>query len=254
MMGLDRVDLPLSDAPWLLAQLDHIQTMPSELSKQAAIAALLAEAEEQEQEQEQAPGSSAGASTGSFYDWLGSPLVSDRPHLLLGQGAATDPGNFFTVAQSASGCTGRHYKPGSSAQATCLASCRARRMSYAGVSWNTSLQMRWEGLEGGVDYTLRIAFPGLKTHDAYGSETEHGQSQAIRILAGDSRLYPNPGPKAAVPVNVTMPSLPVPRNETSTGTLTMSCDAAESPLIDIYATGFAQNCRITEVWLVKSGS
>ena len=81
----------------------------------------------------------------------------------MGLGPVVDPMNHFSTLQSASGCSGRHYTPGSGAQLTCHAPCPIRRMAYAGASGGNSLRLQWQDLEPALAYTNKGAFPGLRT-------------------------------------------------------------------------------------------
>jgi hypothetical protein len=158
LLGIDRIESqPLSDAPWITAQMHTIHTLPSETAKLNAIAQLVGRlhdpplppsntettytnhktinsATADTHTTDDIPATTATAASytsGSFYyDWLGSPSATDRPHLNGGPGIAVDPMNFFTPLQSASPCTGRHYPAGSPQQQACVASCPIRRMMY----------------------------------------------------------------------------------------------------------------------------
>lgn len=147
---------------------------------------------------------------GSYYDWVGSTDPTQHPHLLTGDGYEQDPQHYFTPLHSGSGCTGRHYPPGSPATEACLASVPLNRMSIVGVSQFTTLRMRWTGIDIHAQYTLKIALPGRLTHNAYGSATDHGHDNAIHLWAGATLLY---GPR--VPLNISVLSLRVPKNETA---------------------------------------
>ena len=118
-------------------------------------------------------------------------------------------------------------------------------MSKVGVSKGQRLEMRWTALDRGANYTLHLAFPGPLTHDAYGSETDHGQDNPIRLWAGRSLLY------SGLPTNVTILTLAVPRNETASGEMSFSCDTVGSPEAEsMFQFLFGINCKLSEVWLV----
>ena len=119
---MQNIDSPLSNAPWLLRQLELASSLPSEATKRHAIESLLS------------PTWPIDLEEGSFYDWVGSISAEDRPHLLMGEGVQSDPMHYFTPLLGGSGCTGRHYTPGSPQTEACLASIPLRRMSKVGVS------------------------------------------------------------------------------------------------------------------------
>ena len=115
-----------------------------------------------------------------------------------------------------------------------------------GVSKGQTLRMRWGTLDVHASYTLHVAFPGPLTHDAYGSETDHGHDNSIRLWAGSSLLY------AGLPANVTILALQVPRNETAGGQLSLTCDTVGSPQSEsMFQFEFGVNCKLSEVWLVR---
>ena len=183
---------------------------------------------------------------GSYYDWVGSIERSDRPHLLMGEGVESDPMHYHTPLHGGSGCTGRHYQPGSAQTLACLASVPLKRMSKVGVSRGQKLQMRWESLDVGAGYTLHLAFPGPLTHDAYGSETDHGHDNSIRLWAGGSLLF------SGLPTNLTILTLAVPRNETSSGGLSLICDTVGNLESSMFQFLFGVDCKLSEVWLMKA--
>jgi hypothetical protein len=233
-LNLQNIDSPLSNAPWLLRQLARVSLLPSETAKRQAIESLLS------------PTWPIELPEGSFYDWVGSISSADRPHLLMGEGVQSDPMHYFTPLLGGSGCTGRHYVPGSAQTEACLASVPLKRMSKVGVSKGQKLQMRWESLDVHARYTLHVAFPGPLTHDAYGSETDHSMDDSIRLWAGSSLLM------SGLPTNVTILTLPVPRNETARGALSFSCDTVGSPEADaMFQFLFGVDCKLSEVWLVR---
>lgn len=143
--------------------------------------------------------------------------------------------------------TGRHYPPGTPQTAGCDASVPIKRKSKIGVSMFTALRMRWTGLNRTAPHTLRLAFPGLLTHDAYGSATDHGNDNAIRLFAGATLLF---GPR--VPVNVSTLSFAVPVNETAGGQLSLTCDTVGSPKLGVmFQFLFGGDCKLAEVWLLR---
>ena len=263
-LNLQNIDSPLSNAPWLLQQLAGVKSLPSESSQLKAIAGLTSPT-----------WPIVDFPEGSFYDWVGSNDPADRPHLLMGEGVKTDPMHYHTPLLSGSGCTGRHYLPGSAQTLACLASVPLKRMSKVGVSQDSQLQMQWEALDRTAQYTIHLALPGPLTHDAYGSETKsahkqsavacdilyrcvltgclcmrgysHGNDNFIRLWAGSTLIY---GP--AVPINVTLLSFKVPQNETTGGVLRFSCDTVGSPILGkMFQFLFGSDCKLSEVWLVK---
>ena len=161
LLGINRIESqPLTDAPWMVAQLAVVEKLASTEQKLDAVARLLnrlrnpplpppsaaaarsssGSSSNISHDNSRDTSSNRSSDTSSnnssprfYYDWLGSPLESDRLHLNLGQGAAEDPMNFFSPLQSASPCTGRHYPPGSEKQLACVASCPTKQMAYAGV-------------------------------------------------------------------------------------------------------------------------
>jgi hypothetical protein len=82
-----------------------------------------------------------------------------------------------------------------------------------------AMELNWIGLDVAADYTLHISFPGSLTHNAYGTGGTVKDSNGIRFHAGESHLF---GPE--VPVNMSILTLKVPRNETAAGSLRLTCD------------------------------
>ena len=234
-LNLQNLDSPLSSAPWLAQRLERVRVLASESARRQALGQLLL------------PHWPIEVLAGSHYDWVGSIESQDRPHLLIGEGMATDPMHYFTPLHSGSGCTGRHYPPGSVATRACLASVPLKRMSKIGVSKGQTLQMRWAALDSRARYTLHLAFPGPLTHDAYGSETDHGFDKPVQLWAGRSLVYDG------LPVNITILALPVPRNETAGGELTFTCDTrgSEKARSNMFQFLFGVDCKLSEVWLVR---
>lgn len=129
--NLDLIDRPVSDAPWLRAQIAAVRAMAGEGERRAAIARILHRTD---------PG------PGGFYDDLGDPM--NRPHLVMGEGFAKDPAFFHTAR---TGFSGRDNEGAAWPMAW-------RR--HAEALYGNTLALRYEGLDPRARYRVRYVQAG----------------------------------------------------------------------------------------------
>jgi len=129
--NLETLTYPVSDVPWLLAQIAAIRKRPNAQEQIAAIEELLRRTD---------PG------PGGFYDELGNP--ANRPHLVLGLGAIEDPEFRFSAL------TGFSYPDRLGSQAP-LAWKR-----WAESLYDAPLRMRYAGLDPEAQYRIRVVYSG----------------------------------------------------------------------------------------------
>jgi hypothetical protein len=197
--NLETLDYPVSDAPWLLRQLTDIGREPDKAKQLLAMRALLNRTD---------PG------PGGFYDELGNP--SNRPHLLLGEGAEKDP------EFRATPLTGVMY-PDVLGDTAPLAWKR-----WAGSLFDAPLQMRYTGLDTKARYRLRVVYGGEGT-------------TKVRLVANDGiEIHPyaaRPWPPAPLEFDI-------PVTATATGHLELSW--TREPGLG----GNGRGCEVAEVWLM----
>ena len=200
--NLDTLDYPVSDAPWLLARLAEIGREPDMVKQMVAIHALLSRTD---------PG------PGGFYDELGN--VSNRPHLLPGEGAEHDP------EFRATPLTGFRYPD--------------LLGSHAPIAWkrwaeslfDAPLKMRYTGLDTRAPYRLRAVYSGDQP------------KKKMRLVANDHfEIHPyqlRPWPPAPQEFDV-------PAAATAGGELNLSwtCEPGLG--------GNGRGCQVSEVWLINA--
>ncbi len=200
--NLDTLDYPVSDAPWLLARLAEIGREPDMVKQMVAIHALLSRTD---------PG------PGGFYDELGN--VSNRPHLLPGEGAERDP------EFRATPLTGFRYPD--------------LLGSHAPIAWkrwaeslfDAPLKMRYTGLDTRAPYRLRAVYSGDQP------------KKKMRLVANDHfEIQPyqlRPWPPAPQEFDV-------PAAATAGGELNLSwtCEPGLG--------GNGRGCQVSEVWLINA--
>ncbi len=200
--NLDTLDYPVSDAPWLLKQISEIRE--ADTAKQlAAIRALLRRTD---------PG------PGGFYDDLGN--VSNRPHLLPGEGAERDPEFRNTPL------TGFLYPDVLGSRAP-LAWKR-----WAESLFDAPLKMHYTGLDPKAHYRLRVVYSGDQP------------TKKMRLVANEQvEIHPflqRPWPP--VPQEFDIPAA-----ATAGGELTLSWTREQGQ------GGSGRGCQVSEVWLMNTG-
>lgn len=196
--NLDRVDATLNDEVWLLRQLDRIETLADPTQKQAELRALTAP---------DVPLS------GAFYDDLGDPWA--EPHLVRGEGFATDPGLFRSAID---GIADRTTDDG----------WRMSWVTYAEALYETPIHLRYPRLDATTRYRLRIVYAG------------EDYALPIRLTADAGTVLHDFKPRTANPMTV---ELDVPEVLTEDGTL------------DLYWTrpdglgGSGRGRQVAQVWL-----
>jgi len=123
---LDSIDVPLTDAAWLRAEMTAAKKLPDEAARLARLDAALNRTD---------PG------PGGFYDDLGDP--QRQPHLDRGPGWENDPG-FYKSPQCAFSSRGG-------------ASPRAWR-HYAETHYETPLRAKYDGLDPNATYRVRVVY------------------------------------------------------------------------------------------------
>jgi hypothetical protein len=129
--NLDTLDTPLTDGPWLRAQIAAIRALPTPGKQVRAIRELLARTD---------PG------PGGFYDELGN--IANRPHFLPGPGARKDPDFRHSPLIEFS------YPDHWGAQAP-IAWKR-----WAGALYDAPIELRYEGLNPQTAYKVRVVYAG----------------------------------------------------------------------------------------------
>ena len=201
--NLDTVDYPVSDAPWLLVKLSEISHEPDMAKQLAAIQALLNRTD---------PG------PGGFYDELGNP--SNRPHLLLGEGAEKDP------EFRATPLTGCLY-PDS------LGSKAPLAWKHWGESlFDAPLRMHYSGLDTKARYRLRVVYSG----------DQHRMK--MRLVANENvEIHPYTQPSwPPAPQDFDLPAA-----ATASGELNLSWNR------ELGLGGSGRGCQVAEVWLINQG-
>lgn len=129
--NLDTLDTPVTDAPWLRAQIAAIRTLAGPGKQVHAIRALLARTD---------PG------PGGFYDELGN--IANRPHFIPGPGARKDPDfRHSPLIEFA-------YPDHRGAQAPLA------WKHWAGSLYDAPIEMRYEGLDPQTTYKVRVVYAG----------------------------------------------------------------------------------------------
>ncbi len=196
--NLDTVDIPLNSRGWLMERFTALRALPDEAARLTGLAAILEWTN---------PG------PGGFYDELGNP--SNRPHLVLGKGAATDP-QFWETA-----LTGFSQPP-------------SGRISWgrdAQALHDGTLNMRYTGLDPGARYRLRVVYSG----DIALWKVRLRTGTGVEIHPYLSR------PQPVQPIEFAVPTGAV----TDSGELTLSWN--REPGIG----GNGRGCQVSEVWLIR---
>jgi hypothetical protein len=201
--NLDTLDYPVSDAPCLLVKLSEISREPDMAKQLAGIQALLSRTD---------PG------PGGFYDELGNP--SNRPHLLLGEGAEKDP------EFRATPLTGCLYPDTLGSQAPLA-------WKHWGESlFDAPLRMHYTGLDRKARYRLRLVYSG----DQHRMKIRLVANENVEIHPYALRPWP-PSPQ----------EFDIPAAATAAGELNLSW--TREPGLG----GSGRGCQVAEVWLINQG-
>ena len=196
---LDSFETPLNNRGWLIARFAESAALPSEAERLAAIERVIHWTD---------PG------VGGFYDDLGNP--SQQPHLVKGLPYEEDPQRLKSTL------TGFGYAP----------DWRLSWMTHAESFWDTSLQMRYAGLDRTARYRVRVVYAG----DVF---TSNG---LIRLVAND-KYEIHPLTKKASPIKPMEFDVPV--EATRGGDLTLTFSGPPG----IGSSG--RGNQIAEVWLLR---
>ena len=196
---LDSFETPLNNKGWLIARFAEAAALPSEAERLAAIERVIHWTD---------PG------VGGFYDDLGNP--SQQPHLVKGLPYEEDPQRLKSTL------TGFGYAP----------DWRLSWMTHAESFWDTSLQMRYAGLDRTARYRVRVVYAG----DVF---TSNG---LIRLVAND-KYEIHPLTKKASPIKPMEFDVPV--EATRGGDLTLTFSGPPG----IGSSG--RGNQIAEVWLLR---
>ena len=216
-LNLQTFDTPLSDKPFLMAELNKAESL-GEAQRLRALAALA---------------DRGAVAPGGFYDKLGTGVLrGEAPHLVLGEGAVADPGFFYTSHQQALGpvvgSKGKMVPTGDALPA------EWRSFSVAQQSSPHTLSLKYQGLDPSAHYHLRVLF--------FKVPFKNFKDERNTLVAGRTVLQRN-----AVSSDPMAPvSFTVPRNETIEGSLAVMC-IAPAPAGQGDSIGYG--CSISAVWL-----
>jgi len=183
---LDNIYSPLNDRKWLEKQL-HGVTSPADIDK-------ILNYED--------PG------PGGFYDNLGVP--SEQPHLVRQRTWDQDPGFVYSPIEWID------HKPGSDR--------RHSQMTHATCRYDTPLLMRWEGLDSGAAYHIKVVYLG-----PFGPQ--------FTCTTDDGHVIHGPrGNTDTTPVSYSIPAA-----STSDGVLELQWRL----------TNQVRGVSVTEIWLMK---
>lgn len=202
--NLDTLDTPLTDGPWLRRKLLEIKANANRDAQVQALRELLSRTD---------PG------PGGFYDELGN--VSNRPHLLLGEGWKRDPAFRHTPQ------VGVVY-PDRWGDTAPMA-----WKHWAESLYDAPIQMRYEGLDPARNYRVRVVYSGSGPHAKIRLQA-NGNTEVHPYL---TRAWP-PAPQ----------EFSIPAAATSSGTLTLSW--TREPGLG----GNGIGCQVAEVWLFPTAS
>jgi hypothetical protein len=195
--NLDTIDAPLNNRAWLKQGFAEARRIPDEAQRLRAIGEIVNWTD---------PG------PGGFYDDLGNP--SRQPHLVPGAGYDKDPAFWETPLASFAGGTGS----------------RTSWWTYAESLYDAGLRMRYENLDRGAQYEIRVVYAG------------DSPSARIRLTAGDGvEIHP--------PIAKPRPPRPlefdIPKQATQKGELDLSWFGEPG------RGGNGRGCQVAEVWLIK---
>jgi hypothetical protein len=195
--NLDTIDAPLNNRLWLNQRFAEIRLMPDETSRLKAIIEIV---------------NWTNPGIGGFYDDLGN--ASKQPHLLNTGGFDKDPG-FMESAFN-----GFANKP----------EWRRSWFDSAETAFDTSLQMRYTGLDQAAQYKIRVVYAGTTPQ------------LKIRLVANDQyEIHPlmeKPNPVKPVEFDV-------PQTATAGGELNLTWN------IEPGRGGNGRGRQVSEIWLIK---
>jgi hypothetical protein len=195
--NLDTIDAPLNNRVWLAGQFQKVRALATEPERLRAIDALVNRTD---------PG------PGGFYDDLGD--LSRQPHLVIGDGFAADPALFRTAF------VGFAMRP----------DWPTAWRTYAQSFYDGPIRMRYEGLDPGARYRVRVTYSG------------DSPRARMRLEAEGSEVHPlisKPDPVAPV-------EFPVPPAALSDGRLELTWTQEPG------RGGNGRGCQVAEVWLIQS--
>jgi hypothetical protein len=196
--NLDRIDATLNDKVWLLRQLDRIEALADPAQRQAQLRALT---------------TADVPVSGAFYDDLGDPWA--EPHLVRGEGFATDPGLFRSAIDGIADMTPDD-------------GWRMSWVTYAETLYETPIHLRYPRLDTSTRYRLRIVYAG------------EDYALPIQLTADAGTVLHDFKPRTSNPMTV---ELDVPKFLTDDG------------MLDLYWTrpdglgGSGRGHQVAEVWL-----
>ena len=205
---LDTLDYPLNDRPWLEEQFGKIRQLKTEAERLKAIETIT---------------DWTNPGPGGFYDDLGNP--SRQPHLVKGAGFNEDPGS---MKSPRSGFEEDLVWDEPDEKPDGIR--RKSWVNHAESLYDAPLQMRYEGLDPGAAYKVRVVYAG------------DSRKGLIRLTAkGGGEIHPlmlKPFPYKPV-------EFKIPRSATSPGVLTLEWTGEQG------LGGNGRGCQVSEVWLIK---
>ena len=162
-LGLDCLNVPLSNGAWLQEQLGTILTMSNETAKRVAITEIV---------QWSDPG------PGGFYDNLGQ--VSTQPHLVLSS-AATDPALYNTPMAA-------YAVPGHSGFNSSKPLIRMSWNFAAQGMYSSKLRLRYEGLDPNASYSMKVVYMAYLSEFSFGGGFPDITHRKVRCEASGETL------------------------------------------------------------------
>jgi hypothetical protein len=196
--NFDSVDIPLTDARWLRARMAAIGQLPNEDARLTQLNALLNRTD---------PG------PGGFYDNFGDP--QRQSHLVRGSGWEKDPSYYESAS---TGFTVRGEPPPAMPRVW---------WRFAQSHYDTPLRAKYDGLDPGASYRMRIV---------YGFQ----EGRKVRLSAGEGLEVHGYLNKPFEPVEFDVPGKAI-----VDGKLTLTWSQEPG------AGGAGRGCQVAEVWLLK---
>lgn len=187
---LDFLDLPLNNYAWLVNALHRVRELPDSAAQIDAIRQIVYWED---------------AGPGGFYDNLGNP--EQQVHLLPGPGLSVDPGFVESVQNEVSG----------------PADWRLSWQCQGQTLYKTPLRMRYENLEPGAAYRLKVVYAG--------------RFHATMRLVANKEFVIHEGLQGK---DTTPLSFKIPPEATATGQLDLVWHRLDG-----------RGCQVAEVWLIK---
>ncbi len=206
--SLDTLDYPLNNRTWLKERFAKIRAMKSEPERLTAIRAVVGWTN---------PG------PGGFYDDPGNPAL--QPHVVRGAGFDADPGSFRSARANFEEDLVVDEPDEKPDGARRIAWCDHMESMY-----DAPFTMRYEGLEAGRKYRLRVVYGG------------DNPKRRMRLVAnGGIEIHPyitRPFPYAPIEFDI-------PEAATRGGTLKLDWTGEQG------LGGNGRFCQVSEVWLLK---